>query len=274
MIDAEMVPAATLKVFEPLSAFDDGERGYWERYAAGDERPPPRTVLLDRETGLEGSTATLVADREHAEHLERRGLTFVCPYRTKLRLLMSILSFRHAIPAEVVRAFMPEDEMDRAEEELEALRSAHPDWRNHILENAWEVPLHWFAPFHDAERQLIQHADGTLGMRYETILRAGRERTARALAIVRRTLPNPAVIAPLAGLARWLDGFNEVGLLVLDYADLAQVMGPEMLKEDRTCRDIWGAVRALSEGDGDRASAFYMTAAERWSGIRRRETWN
>jgi hypothetical protein len=169
---------------------------------------------------------------------------------------------------------MPEDAIDRAEEELEALRSAHPEWRNHILESAWEVPLHWFAPFHDAERQLIHHPDGTLGLRYETILRAGRERTARALSIVRQSLPNPSVIAPLAGIARWLDEFNEVGILVLDYAGLARVMGPEMLKEVRSCRDIWGAVRALSEGDGDRASAFYMVAAERWSTVRRREAWN
>ena len=274
MIDAEMVPAATLKVFEPLSAFDDDERGYWEGYVAGAEPAPPSTVLLDRESGLEGSTATLVADREHADLLERRGVTFICPHRTKLRLLTSVLAFHHTIPAEAVRAFMPEDEIERAEEELEALRSAHPDWRNHIFENAWEVPLHWFAPFHDAERQLLQCGDGSLGLRYETVLRAARERTARALSVVRQSIPNPSVIAPLSGLARWLEEFNETGILVLDYGGLARVIGPETLKADRSCREIWGAVRALSEGDADRASAYYMTVAERWAALRRRETWN
>ncbi|HJR19094.1 MAG TPA: hypothetical protein VJ922_05185 [Actinomycetota bacterium] len=269
-----MVPAATLKVFEPLSAFDGDERAYWEAYAAGGEPLPPRTVLLDRETGLEGATATLVAEREHAELVERRGVTFVCPHRTKLRLLASILAFRRSIPAEVVRAFMPEDEVERAEEEIESLRNTHPDWRNHILESAWEVPLHWFAAFDDAERQLIQNADGSLGLRYETLLRAARERVARVLAIVRDSLPNPGVIAPLAGLVRWLEEFNDVGLLALDYADVARLMSPETLEADRTCRDIWASVRALSEGDGERASAYYMTAAERWSAVRRRETWN
>ena len=269
-----MVPAATLKVFEPLNGFDNDERAYWESYAAGDREPPPRTLLLDRENGLNGATATLVAEREHGDVVERRGVVFVCPHRTKLRLLASILAFRRSIPAEVVRAFMPEDEVERAAEGIESLRSAHPDWRNHILESSWEVPLHWFAAFDDAERQLIRNPDGSLGMRYETILRAARERCARALEIVRDSLPNPSVVAPLAGLNRWLDDFDDVGLLVLDYAGVAGLIPADLLEEDRTCRDIWAAVRALSEGDGDRATAYYMVAVERWSGVRRRESWN
>jgi hypothetical protein len=269
-----MVPAARLMVFEPLSAFDDDERAYWEHYAEGDKPPPPRTVLLDRESGLDGSTATLVAEREHGDVVERRGVAFVCPHRTKLRLLASVLAFRRSIPAEVVRSFMPEDEVERAAEEIESMRTAHPAWRNHILESSWEVPLHWFAAFDDAERQVLQNADGTIGLRYETILRAAKERCARVLSIVRETLPNPNVIAPLAGLARWLEDFNSVGLLVIDYAEVARLMPTEVLNEDRTCRDIWAAVRALSEGDGERATAYYTAAAERWSPVRRRETWN
>ena len=269
-----MVPAATLKVFEPLSGFDDDERLYWEHYASGSKTPPPRTILLDRESGLEGATATLVADREHGDVIDRRGVVFVCPHRTKLRLLASILAFRRSIPAEVVRAFMPEDEVDRAAEEIESLRSAHPEWRNHILESSWEVPLHWFVAFDDAEREIVDDPDGSVGVRYETVLRAARERCDRALEIVRDRLPNPAVIAPLAGLARWLEDFGEVGLLVLDYGEVARLMPERALRQDRTSRDIWASVQALAEGDGDRATAHYMAAAERWSSVRRRETLN
>ncbi|MGH2727852.1 MAG: hypothetical protein ACRDKS_12845 [Actinomycetota bacterium] len=269
-----MVPAASLKVFEPLSGFDDDERAYWQRYAAGDQTQPPRTVLLDRESGLEGATATLVADHEHGDVLERRGVVFVCPHRTKLRLLASVLAFRRSIPAEVVRAFMPEDEVERAAEEIEALRSTHPAWRNHILESSWEVPLHWFVAFDDAERESLQDADGSVNIRYETILRAARERCARALKVVQESLPNPAIVAPLAGLARWLEDFDDVGLLELDYGEVARLMSPETLRSDRSCREIWEAVRALSEGDGDRATAHYMVAAERWSAVRRRESLN
>ena len=269
-----MVPAATLKVFESLARFDDDERSYWENYASGDENPPPRTVLLDREHGLQGSTATMVAEREHGELIERRGAMFVCPHRTKLRLLASVLAFRRSIPAEVVRAFMPEDEVERAAEEIESLRNAHPAWRNHILESAWEVPLHWFVAFDDAERRLMPNAGSASAIVYETVVRAARERCARALTIVKEALPNPAIIAPLAGLARWLEDFDGDGLLMLDYADVAALLPADSLRRDHTARDLWSAIRALSEGDPDRATAYYMVAAERWSAVRRRETLN
>ncbi len=269
-----MVPAATLKVFEPLARFDDDERPYWERYAAGKQVRPPRAVLLDRESGLDGATATLVADHEHGDVLSRRGVLFVCPHRTKLRLLASVLAFRRSIPAEVVRAFMPEDAVERAAEEIEALRNTHPAWRNHILESSWEVPLHWFVAFDDGERESVRSVDGSVSLRYETVLRAARERCARALRVVQEALPNPAIVAPLAGLVRWIEDFDDVGLLELDYGDVARLMTPEALRADRSCRELWEAVRALSEGDGDRATAHYLIAAERWSAVRRRESLN
>src|SRR5690242_5785443 len=110
MIVSEMVPAASLKVFEPLSAFEEVERAYWERYIAGGSVPPADTVLLSREHGLSGATATLVADNEHANILEREGVVLICPHRAKLRLLASVLAFRRSIPAEVAGAFMPDGE--------------------------------------------------------------------------------------------------------------------------------------------------------------------
>src|SRR5438270_7656890 len=195
-----MVPAATLKIFEPLTAFDEHERAYWERYVALRTVPPADTVLLSRERGLSGPTAVLVTDDEHADIVERDGKTLVCPHRTKLRLMASILAFRRSIPAEVVAAFMPEDEAERATEGIEELRNDHPGWRNHVLESTWEVPLHWFVPFDDGERRFTQPRGRRASLRYETSIAAGLERSERALEIVKATLPNPAVIAPLSGI--------------------------------------------------------------------------
>lgn len=274
IIGLGMVPAATLKVFQPIDAFGDDERSYWERYAARTAAPPKPRVLLDREQGLHGATATVVAEDEHGELIERRGVVFVCPHRTKLRLLASVLAFRRSIPAEVLRAFMPEGEVERAADEIETLRAEHPSWRNHILESAWEVPLHWFVAFDDAERQMVQTSDASRTLRYETVMRAARERCARALKIVGETMPNPAVIASVSGFARWLEDFDATSLLVLDYGGVAALLPAGALDADRSCREIWASIRALSEGDGDRAIAHYMVAAERWSGIRRRETWS
>jgi hypothetical protein len=265
-----MVPAASLKVFEPLAAFDAEERAYWERYVAGGTVAPSDSFLLSREHGLRGETATTLAESEHADVIERRDALFVCPHRTKLRLLASLLAFRRSIPAEVVTSFMPDDEVERAADGIEAIRSRHPGWRNHLLESTWEVPLHWFVPFDDAEREVV----GGRSIRYETVVRAASERSARALEIVREMLPNPGIIAPVAGLARWLEDFDPAGILVLDYGNVGDLFPASELARDRTAREIWSSIKALSEGDGDRASAHYMVAAERWAGVRRRETWN
>ena len=269
-----MVPAATLKVFEPLTAFEGHERVYWERYVAGGTTPPDDIVLLSREQGLNGATATLVAEHEHADLLERDGAVFICPHRTKLRLLASVLAFRRSIPNEVVGAFMPEDEVERAAEGIEELRNDHPAWRNHVLESTWEVPLHWFVAFDDGERKHARTRRGGRTLRYETFIRSARERSTHALEVVRATLPNPAVIAPLAGISRWLEDFDGGGILVLDYAGVGGLMPSEELRKDHTAREIWESIRALSVGDGDRAAAHYMVAAERWAGVRRRETLN
>src|SRR5690348_8183160 len=111
-----MVPAASLKVFEPLMAFEEHERAYWERYVAGGLVPPGDTLLLSREHGLAGSTATVIADSEHADVLTLEDRVLVCPHRAKLRLMASVLAFRRSIPAEVAGAFMPDGEEERATE--------------------------------------------------------------------------------------------------------------------------------------------------------------
>jgi len=274
MIASEMVPAASLKIFEPLTAFEEPERAYWEGYVAGGTVPPTDTVLLSRERGLSGPTATLVASSEHADVIERDGVVLVCPHRAKLRLLASVLAFHRSIPAEVAGAFMPDGEEDRATEGIERIRSDHPGWRNHVLESTWEVPLHWFVPFHDDERRFSHRRGSRASLQYETAVADARERTGRALEVVKETLPNPGVIAPLAGITRWLQDFAGEGRVVLDYAGVGGMLPTEELRTDHTAREIWASIRALSEGDGDRAAAHYMVAAERWAGIRRKETLN
>lgn len=269
-----MVPAATLKVFEPLTAFEEPERAYWSHYASENNAPPTDTLLLSREHGLRGQIATVISENEHADLLERDGALYVCPHRTKLRLLASVLAFRRTIPAEVVAAFMPDDEAERATNQIESLRADHPGWHNHVLESTWEVPLHWFVPFVDEERTLQPSLRGRPSIRYETTSADARERVQKALEIVRLTLPNPAVIAPLAVIARWIDEFATDGFVVLDYGEIGALLSDGELRKDHTAGDIWSSIRALAEGEGDKAAAHYMVAAERWSGVRRRETWN
>lgn len=264
------VPHAALKVFEPLTAFGGEERAYWRSYASsGQASPGTKAVLLSRESGLGGAIATLIEEREHADILEVGSQLYVCPHRTRLRLLASVLAFRRTIPAEAAPAFMPEGEAERAIEELERLRSRHPGWRSHILLATWEVPLRWFVPFADEERELTDR-----GMRYQAVMAAARERTRRALEVLRAALPDPGVIGLVADLGRWLEEFHGESILVLEYGGVGRLLSLGALEEDHSAADIWGAIEALAQGDPERSAAYYGQAAERWAAVRARESSN
>lgn len=270
MIALVMVPHAALKAFEPLEAFTADEQAYWQAYAEAAVAPPTQeSMLLSREAGISGAIATLTAEREQAEVLEIDGRLLVCPLRTRLRLLASVLSFRRLIPEEVVGAFMPEGEADLALSELEELRAEHPDWRSHILLSTWEVPLRWFCAFDASERQV---EPGTI--RYRTPMPAARDRVGRALEVLRASLPDPTVVGMVAEVGQWLNQFHLDAILELDYGSVSTLLDASELAEDRSAEDIQEAVAALAAGEPDRAGAFYSRAAERWTVTRGRETTN
>ncbi|MBI4728543.1 MAG: hypothetical protein HY775_03460 [Acidobacteria bacterium] len=269
-----MIPTASLKAFEPLAAFDDVERARWEQCASrGRHGTTQRTVILSREAGLGGAIATAVADHDEADLLARDGKIFACPHRTRLRLLASIVAFRGSIPDEAAPAFLPEEEFERALTELRCLHVEHPGWRTHILQSAWEVPLRWFVLFDPSERRLVPFG-GRPSIRYETAIAAARRRAARALHVLGARLPSSTVIGLLEDLAEWLEEFHEDSRIVLEYGEVAGLLGAGEIGEDTTARDIWDALRALERGDNDGAAASYSQAAERWARVRAHESAN
>lgn len=268
-----MVPTATLRAYEPLDAFEAPERAYWQDYAAAvPGSREPRAVIASREA-IGGALGTAVAEREEADLLERDGRTLVCPLRSRLRFLASLLALARTMPAEAAGAFLPEDALERAAAEIGRLRSEHPRWRNHILQSPWEVPLRWFVPFDDAERRTVAVAAGP-SLRYETSVDAARGRLAAAEDVLRGTLPSRAAIALVADLAEWLGPFHGGGVVVLDYGGVARLFSPSEIEADRSCREVWWAIRALQEGDLQRAAAAYGVVAERWAGRRARASMN
>jgi hypothetical protein len=264
-----MVPYAALKLFEPLSAFGGDERAYWRAYASSGEEPRRvPAVMLSRESGL-GTIATLIEEREQADILAEDGQIYVCPHRTRLRLLASVLAFRRTIPAEVASAFMPEGEAERAVEELERLRAEHPKWRTHILLSTWEVPLRWFVPFSDEDRSI---QDGRI--RYRTSMPSAMSRTHRALGVLRTALPDPGVVGLVADLARWLEEFDPASIVLLDYGGVGRLFSVSAQEADHSAADIGAAIEALEAGDPEGSAAFYSRAAERWGSVRARESSN
>lgn len=248
------VPHASLKVFEPLERFEPAER---ERLLATAVASRPGAIVLSRTHGLDGIAAV-----DRAETIEESGRSWICPHRSRLRLLSSLLTFQRAIPLEVSEAFMPADEAERAAIELHAIREAHPGWRSHILTSTWEVPVRWFAAFDDSERVLDLEEPS---LTYRTTMRLARARTDRALEASRSAMIGPGVTSLISELGRWLSIFDDDSLVELDYGDLARLIDRRELGRDHSAKEIQVAVSALGAGDILKATTYYMRAAERWA---------
>ena len=85
-------------------------------------------------------------------------------------------------------------------------------------------------------------------MRYVAPMSAARRRTARALATLRRALPEAPTVAGLEQLGRWLEDFHPHSRVELDYAGLVDLLTDEELREDVSVADIAESLTALSEG--------------------------
>jgi len=101
-----------------------------------------------------------------------------------------------------------------------------------------------------------------------------RRRTARALAVLRRTVEDDEVAAGLEDLGRWLEEFHPRSLVELDYGGLVHLLDDAALAADESARDVGTALRALDEGDVAAASAAYARVTARMKALQAVESAN
>jgi hypothetical protein len=269
---------ASLRVYEPLAAFDDAEREHWEQYVrAGAELPREAAVALER-----GAVAAALVHRrlpvlgEHAHVLEVDGVTLVSPWRTTVRAQEALLDFCEDLPDVVADAFVPRTLVEQTEVELDRYRAEHGTVATHVRTSTWQVPLRWFVLVDPQERAVSLgdpvEANGTVvGRRtgrslvYRTAMSRARRRVARALAVLRATVPDEGVQEGMADLGRWLEEFHPRSLVELDYGGLVHLLDDAELAQDESARDMAHALDRLAAGDGAEAAAAYsrMTARMR-----------
>jgi hypothetical protein len=270
-------PAAYLRVYQALAAFAPAERAEWAAYVeSGDALPSGLLVGREEERALARALGLpLPSEREHAL-VQRVGQTvYVCPLRTELRALQSLLAFHGSLPGEVADAFVSSGEVARAASTLERLQRERPASRNHIRLAVWYVPLPWFALFDGVERKLAApEADHLALLTYQTTMVKAQARVSRALRVLQEVMEDGEVVAAVEELRDWLYGFDSDSLVQLDYGGLARVLPYPELAEDQSAAEVWEALEALEEGDLERSSAHYGALTERWAALRGRESSN
>ncbi|HVM35157.1 MAG TPA: hypothetical protein VM784_07410 [Actinomycetota bacterium] len=268
-----MVSTSYLRLYQPIDAFPEEERERW-LVDPGSPTEPPEQAAARRwllSGSLPGDDQLTLTEGGFVRRID--GTIYVCPWRTRLRMLASMVAFRSSLPDEVADAFVPETEARRAAAELDALGRRYPDLRSHILHANWHVPLRWFAAFEDSDRILTEDAAG-LRIRYEAPLGTATKRLQRALAILEGSWIDDDVIVAVRELFEWLAQFSGGGLLELDYGSVARMFDEDELVEDRSAGLVWSCLEAVEAADIVRAGRIFGELSDRWSEMRAQEVEN
>ncbi|MGH2684926.1 MAG: hypothetical protein ACRDJP_05610 [Actinomycetota bacterium] len=260
---------AYLRVFQPIEAVPAEER-----LTPAEERLIGAGARRYRHLGPAGKRIGLLEAAGDRTQVRSEGeQTFVCPARTRIRVLAAMLSLRETAAPEVADALVPEVEARRAARELARIRRQDPRAVPTLLESAWHVPVSWFVLFEDGERRMSERTDGGYRLAYWTTLRRARERATRAAGILQRNDLGP-VADMLRDLDEWLSSFDPGSRVELDYGDAGASLGWNELDEDHSAGEVQDALSALEGNDPERAGELYQSVAGRWAEARIRESLN
>ncbi|MFG2696735.1 hypothetical protein ACIHEI_08600 [Kitasatospora sp. NPDC051984] len=286
---------AQLRVYEPLAAYPEPDRGRWQAYAAahgpdadGPGRPVTGAALAEQRAALAALAALTprpLPDQEDGQAYVRLadGVTYICPWTTRLRGWLALQELRRTLPAHLVDTVLPSPLRAAAEAERAQWQQDHPDARPWIRASRWEVPLHWFLAFGEEDRHHLPAGEyGSAGdgerpepaaLFYLTPMVQARRRVARAYRALRTAVPTAEVPGSAAGAAlaegaeeigRWLEEFHPRSLVELDYGGLVQLLGPRALAEEHSVGELADGLAALRTGDTVAAQRCYEALSARW----------
>ncbi|MCL8014501.1 hypothetical protein [Streptomyces sp. AS02] len=273
-----IVPYATyLRVYEPLAAFPEPERGHWDRYARRPDRPSYQDELRRSLADLLPTPPIPVPVHESSDAFvtEVDGVLCVCPWRTRLRGWQALGELPEELPKPVLDAALPEVVRHQAAQDYERWLARNPDARPWIRTAAWQVPLHWFVLVSDEERRFDKGSGEIPPMlRYRTPMVQARRRVARALRTLKDAIDEGPLIDGLVDVGRWLEEFHPRSLVELDYGGLVHTLPAGDLEDDHSAADVAAGIEALRHGDGAAAGAAYARLVERWRAVRDRRSAN
>ncbi|MFJ5260483.1 hypothetical protein ACIQAC_08420 [Streptomyces sp. NPDC088387] len=270
-----IVPYATyLRVYEPLAAFPEAERGHWARYARRPDRPSYQDELRRSLADLLPTPPIAVPVHESGDAfvLEADGVIHVCPWRTRLRGWQALGDLAEEFPAPVLDALLPPLVRHQATQDYERWLAGNPDARPWIRTATWQVPLNWFVLVSDDEREYAKAAGADGGeapvLRYRTPMVQARRRVARGLRTLRNTVDEGPLVDGLVDVGRWLEEFHPRSLVELDYGGLVHAVPAGELEGDHSAADVAEGIEALRNGDGEAAAEAYGRLVERWRSVR------
>jgi hypothetical protein len=277
-VSSVIVPYASyLRVYEPLAAFPEPERGHWARYARRPDRPSSQDELRRSLADLLPTPPIPVPVHESGDAFvaDVDGVLCVCPWRTRLRGWQALGELAEELPGPVLDAVLPPVVRRQAAQDYERWLSRNPDARPWIRTSTWHVPLNWFVLVADEEREYDKGSEKDAPvLRYRTPMVQARRRVARGLKALKDAIDEGPLIDGLVDVGRWLEEFHPRSLVELDYGGLVHVLPAEQLDRDHSAADVAEGIEALRTGDGVGAGEAYGRLVERWRAVRDRRSAN
>lgn len=157
---------------------------------------------------------------------------------------------------------LPQEEWARQLERASA--TGHLEIPVQTRNSTWGIPFSWFILVYANDRMEVVEANGRiLTVRIQVPITAALSRVERTLRMLEAMAPELDLFEELQELGHWLAGFNEAGVVELDYGPVAQRVHP-----DDSPSDVHMGLQCLAEGDLTGAAAAYRRLANRWMPVR------
>lgn len=257
---------ASLRIYEPLSAFEPADRLRWQELDASlDTKRQEQELALRRLVFPEPP-----AGRPDGAHiLEIDGARYVSPWSTATRCWAALDTFKESLPSSVVPFFVPQSLEDVITAGVDLMDDRVP----HILTETWVIPPRWFSLFLPEERIRGEDSDGPF-----CILRAkisdAITRAETAHQAVLTSFGEGSVEAEIEHILEWLELFHPQSRVELDYGGLAAILdmtlrqsGLDGLEADNSVEDVLLSLAGLASGDGSLAGKGYEQLVTRWRAV-------
>ena len=257
---------ASLRIYEPLSAFDPADRLRWQNLEI-DATSFNREEELALHRVVQPEPPAGRPDGVHI--LDRDGIRYVSPWATATRCWAALDNFKESLPSTVVPYFVS----SVMEEVITAGVDLLEDKVPHILNETWIIPPRWFILFSPDECTRGENQYGKYCLSLTTIANA-KQRCDNAHDAVLGAFGDGPVEQELENLLAWLDMFHPESLVELDYGGLAgyldaalRTQGLDGINEDSSIEDVADSLAGLAAGDGAIAGQGYERLVTRWRSV-------
>jgi len=262
---------ASLRIYEPLSAFEPADRLRWQDIDANkDSRREEQELALRRLVFPEPPAVR--PDGAHV--LDINGLRYVSPWSTATRCWAALDDFKESLPSSITPFFVPPSLEEVITTGVDLLEDRVP----HIITETWVIPPRWFSLFIPEERIRGEDEDGAYSFARTTMSKA-RERAEKSHEIVLGAFGQGSVEQEIENLLDWLELFHPESIVELDYGGLAsyldaalRVQGLDGINDDSSIEDVAHSLAGLAAGDGAIAGQGYERLVLRWRSVQALES--